>query len=71
MFRLRQLYAATVREDHIFEDVPPDTLAHRILEGQAVDHTTNEACMAQGLLGGNSVEEHSVLATLLYQYQSH
>ncbi len=70
-FRLRQLYAAAVQEDQIFKDVPPDTLADLILEGQAEDHTAKEACTALGLPGGYLAEEHSISATLLRQYQSH
>jgi hypothetical protein len=70
-FYLWQLYAATVQEDQIFKDLLPDTLADLILEGQAEDHTAKEARTALGLPGGYCAEEHSVLATLLCQYQSH
>jgi hypothetical protein len=70
-FCLWQLYAAAVQEDQIFEDVPPNTVADLILEDQAEDHTRMEACTALGLTIGNSAKEHSILATLLCQYQSH
>jgi hypothetical protein len=51
-FHLRQLYAIAVQKDQIFEDMPPDTLADLILEGQAEDHTMKEACTALGLPRG-------------------
>ncbi len=70
-FRLRQLYAAALQEDQIFEDVPPDTLCDLIQEGLAEDHTAKKARTALGLPGGYPADEHSVPATLLRQYQSH
>jgi hypothetical protein len=70
-FCLWQLYAAAVQEDQIFEDVPPETLADLIIEGQAEDHIAKEARTVLGLPGGYLAEEHSVPATLLRQYQSH
>jgi hypothetical protein len=67
MFRLRQLYAAAVQEDQIFEDLPPDSLLDLIREGLAEDYTAKEARTALGLLGGFPAEEHSLLAMLLRQ----
>ncbi len=70
-FRLRQLYAATLQKNVIFEDMPPNTLTDFILEYEAEDHTVKEARMALGLSRGHLVEEHSVPVTLLHQYQTH
>ncbi len=70
-FHLRQLYVATVYENKIFKEVPLEALADLILEGQAEDHIAKEARMALGLSGGYLAEEHSILAMLLCQYQSH
>jgi hypothetical protein len=63
-FRLRQLYAAAVQEDQIFEDVPPDALYDLILEGLAEDHTAKETRTALGLPGGYEAENHSIPAVL-------
>jgi hypothetical protein len=70
-FRLRQLYAAAIQEDIIIKDVLPYTLADLILEGQAVDNTTNVACTPPGPPSGYPAKEHSILIMLLYPYQSH
>ncbi len=70
-FCLRQLYAATIQEDLIFEDMLPDTLCDLIEEGLADDHTAKEARTVQGLPGGYPAEKHSALTTLLHQYKSH
>ncbi len=70
-FCLRQLYAAAVQEDQIFEDVPHDALYDLILEGLADDHTAKEARTALGLPGSYEAENHSIPAVLLCQYQSH
>jgi hypothetical protein len=69
-FYLKQLYGATYQEDEIFEDVPLDTLAGLIVEGQADLHTAKEACTALGLPRSYLAKEHSVIAMLLSQYQS-
>jgi hypothetical protein len=47
-FRLRQLCAAAVKEDQIFEDVPPNALYDLILEGLAEDRTAKVARTAHG-----------------------
>jgi hypothetical protein len=69
-FYLRQLYAATVQDDKIFKDVPPDTLANFDLEGQAEYQTAKEYCTVLGLPGGYAAKEHSILVMLLSQFQS-
>jgi hypothetical protein len=51
-FCFRELYAAVVQEDQIFEDVPQDTLAELILQNQAEDHTTKKTHMALSFTGG-------------------
>jgi hypothetical protein len=70
-FRFRQLYAITVQEDNIFENVPPDTIADLILEGLAEDHTAKGVCLALGLPRDYPAKVHSVTATLLCQDRSH
>jgi hypothetical protein len=70
-FCIRQLYAAAVQEDQIFEDVPPDALYDLIQEGLAEDHTAKEARTALGLPSGYEAKNHSIPAVLLHQYQSH
>jgi hypothetical protein len=70
-FHLRQLYAAVVQEDQIFEDMPPDSLLNLICEGLAEDYTAKEARTALGLLSKFPAENYSIPATLLRQYQSH
>ncbi len=71
MFRLRQLYTAAVQEDQIFKDVPSNSLLDIIRDGLIEDYTAKEARTALGLPSGFPVEEHSILATLLRQYQNH
>jgi hypothetical protein len=71
MFCLRQLYAAAVQEDKIFEDVPHDSLLNLIREGLAEDYTAKKARTALGPPGGFLAENYSISATLLRQYQSH
>ncbi len=70
-FCIRQLYAAAIQEDQIFEDVPPDALYDLIQEGFAEDHTAKEAHTALGLPSSYEAENHSIPAVLLHQYQSH
>jgi hypothetical protein len=45
--------------------MPPNTLTHFILEGQAEDQTMKEVRTALGLTRGYSAEGHSIPATLL------
>jgi hypothetical protein len=70
-FHLWQLYAAAVQEDHISEDVSPETLVNLVVEGQAKNNTTKEVYTVLGCPGGYSAEKPSVSATLLCQYESH
>ncbi len=69
-FCFRQLYSATVQEDKVFKDVPPDTLTNLIQQGQVEEHITKEVRIALGFPRGYPAEKHSILATLLCQYKS-
>jgi hypothetical protein len=71
MFHLGHLYPAAVQEDQIFKDMPPDSLLYVIREGLADNYTTKKAGPALGPPSGFLAENHSILATLLCQYQSH
>jgi hypothetical protein len=50
--------------------VPPDSQLYFIHKGLAEDYTAKEARTALSLPGGFPAKKHSILATLLRQYQS-